>query len=116
MGKKLLIFTEREQLERDMLAISPEDAGLIKEFMSLLFGPDMMGAANLKPQKIRNFRDSLKMFRAILPLMGVFRKYKGVSLQEFASQVEVVDVPTPHTYYRYTGNYKGEVLGYLPTT
>jgi phytoene dehydrogenase-like protein len=34
----------------------------------------------------------------------------------FASQVEVIDVPTPHTYYRYTGNYKGSPDGWCITT
>lgn len=34
----------------------------------------------------------------------------------FASQVEVVDVPTPVTYYRYTGNWKGSPDGWYITS
>jgi phytoene dehydrogenase-like protein len=34
----------------------------------------------------------------------------------FASQVEVVDVPTPATYYRYTGNWKGSPDGWYITS
>ena len=34
----------------------------------------------------------------------------------FASQVEVVDVPTPATYSRYTGNWKGSPDGWYITT
>jgi phytoene dehydrogenase-like protein len=33
----------------------------------------------------------------------------------FASQVEVIDVPTPHTYKRYTGNWKGSPDGWYLT-
>jgi phytoene dehydrogenase-like protein len=33
----------------------------------------------------------------------------------FASQVEVVDVPTPATYYRYTGNWQGSPDGWYVT-
>ena len=33
----------------------------------------------------------------------------------FASQVEVVDVPTPATYFRYTGNWKGSPDGWYVT-
>jgi phytoene dehydrogenase-like protein len=33
----------------------------------------------------------------------------------FASQVEVIDVPTPATYYRYTGNWKGSPDGWYVT-
>jgi phytoene dehydrogenase-like protein len=86
MGKKLVFSTHRETLERDMLAISPQDADLIQEFIALLFGPDMMNATNLKPKKLRNFRDSLKTTVAILPLLKNFRKYGKMSLQEFAAK------------------------------
>jgi len=34
----------------------------------------------------------------------------------FAEQVEVVDVPTPATYYRYTGNWKGSPDGWYITS
>jgi phytoene dehydrogenase-like protein len=33
----------------------------------------------------------------------------------FASQVEVIDVPTPHSYVRYTGNWKGSPDGWYIT-
>ena len=33
----------------------------------------------------------------------------------FASDIEVVDVPTPHTYARYTGNWKGSPDGWYVT-
>jgi len=86
IGKKLSFSTEREKLEQDMLAISPEDEGLIREFADLMFGPDMMAAATLKPKELNNFRDSLRTMRAVLPLMKVFRKYGGLSIQEFAAK------------------------------
>jgi phytoene dehydrogenase-like protein len=34
----------------------------------------------------------------------------------FASRIEVVDVPTPVTYVRYTGNWKGSTDGWYITT
>ncbi len=34
----------------------------------------------------------------------------------FGSKVEVVDVATPCTTYRYTGNWKGSMMGWMPTT
>lgn len=85
MGRRLLVSTDREKFEEDMLAISPEDADLIKEFTSLIFGPDLMGASNLKPKELRNFRDSLRILRAILPLLKIFRKYDKVTIQDFAA-------------------------------
>jgi phytoene dehydrogenase-like protein len=34
----------------------------------------------------------------------------------FGSKVKVVDVATPCTTYRYTGNWKGAMMGRMPTT
>jgi phytoene dehydrogenase-like protein len=34
---------------------------------------------------------------------------------ELSKQVEMVDVATPITYYRYTGNWQGTYEGWLPT-
>ncbi len=86
MGKKLDISADRDKLEQDMLAISPEDAGLIREFTDLLFGPDLMKAANLKPKKLRNLGDSIRMLLAVLPLFRVFGKYGQATIQQFAAR------------------------------
>ncbi len=86
MGNSLTFSTNKEQFERDMLAISPGDADLIWEFTNLLFGRDMMGAASLKPSKLMKFRDRFRMIRATLPLMGIFRKYGKMTLQEFSAR------------------------------
>jgi len=69
-----------------MLAISPADAKLIKEFIRIIFGPDMMKAASLKPAELKNLFDKLKLIPAILPLIRIFIKYNKVTLQEFASR------------------------------
>ena len=34
----------------------------------------------------------------------------------FASHVEIIDVVTPCTTFRYTGNWKGSMMGWMPTT
>jgi phytoene dehydrogenase-like protein len=86
MGKKLHFSTDRNRLEQEMTAISPADSALIKKFVRLLFGPDMMNAASLKPQKLSNIFDKLKTFTAILPLIGVFGRYKDETIQQFASR------------------------------
>lgn len=86
MGKKLLFTTDKEALQKEMLAVSPEDEKLIKEFIKLIFGPDMMKAASLNPAKLRTFFEKIKVIPAILPLMGVFMKYGKMTLQQFALQ------------------------------
>ncbi len=86
MGKKLNFSTNRKKLEEDMLAISPVDAQLIKEFVSIIFGPDIMNAASLKPAELKNIIDKVKPIPAILPLLKVFSRYNKVTIQQFAAR------------------------------
>jgi phytoene dehydrogenase-like protein len=82
----LLLTTDREKLEHDMRAISPEDADLIKEFTDVIFGPGMVNAASLKPGKLQNIRDKFRMMLAVLPMLRVFKKYGKMTLQDFAER------------------------------
>ncbi len=86
MGRKLKFSTDRKKLEDDMIAISPDDAKTIKEFTAVVFGPDMMKAASLKPSELKNLTDKVKVIPAILPLLRVFSKYNNVTFQEFVSR------------------------------
>lgn len=83
---QLLLSTDREQLEQDLINISPEDEKLIRAFTRLLFGRDLMKAASLKPASLKNLSDRLKPLPHILPLLPVFRKYGNQTIQEFASK------------------------------
>jgi phytoene dehydrogenase-like protein len=84
--KNISFCNDKENLEDQMLAISPDDTILIKEFTTLIFGRDMLDAASLKPAALQNFTDKLKVFSLILPLIKTFIKYKNKSLQEFAER------------------------------
>jgi phytoene dehydrogenase-like protein len=86
MGRKLTFHTDRKKLEDEMLAISPEDEDLIKEFTGIIFGPDMMKAASLKPAELKNIFDKVKPIPFILPLLGIFSRYNGVTIQQFAAR------------------------------
>jgi phytoene dehydrogenase-like protein len=85
-GKKLFLCTDRKKLEDQMLAISPEDARLIREFTKLIFGPDIMNAALLKPSELTTISDKLKQLFAVLPMIRIFIKYNKVTIQDFAAR------------------------------
>jgi phytoene dehydrogenase-like protein len=87
-GKALTVCTDPRRLEEKMLALSPADAKLTKEFIRLFAGRDMSGAMSLKPAEMAGPFDTLKMLGAILPLMGTFRKYGKLTLQEFAQRFQ----------------------------
>lgn len=86
MGRKLTISSDKRQVLNDMLAISPEDEKLIKEYVNLIFGPDLVGAASLKAPELKTVFDKLKAIPAILPVLPTFLKYKSSVIQDFCGR------------------------------
>ncbi len=86
--KRLDICADPRRLEDQMLALSPADAHLTREFIRLLSGKSLMGSAPLKPAEIFGLLDRLKMTAAFVPLLGVLRKYGRTTIQEFAQRFQ----------------------------
>jgi phytoene dehydrogenase-like protein len=82
--KCLEIRADPQRLEDQMLSLSPADAGLIKEFIRLLFAKDIANLASLKPAELFGPIDNIKMLYSFLPFIGIFRKYGHMTIQEFA--------------------------------
>ncbi len=87
-SKSLNICTDPGRLEEQMLALSPADARLSKEFVRLATGRDTGSVMQLKPAELAGPLDTLKRLAAILPLLGVFRKYGKMTIQEFAQRFQ----------------------------
>lgn len=85
-GRSLTVSADLPRLEMEMLVLSPGDAALTREFIRLVSGKSIMGAASLKPPEMQGPFDKLKMGLAVLPLIGVFRKYGRTTIQEFADR------------------------------
>ncbi len=85
-GKSLDICADPRRLEEQMLALSPADAALTKEFIRLLSAKSIMRAASLTPAEMFGFLDKVRMGAALLPLIGVFRRYGQMTIQEFAQR------------------------------
>ncbi|MBN1464853.1 NAD(P)/FAD-dependent oxidoreductase [candidate division KSB1 bacterium] len=85
-GKKLDICVDRERLLEQMLAISPADANLSREFADLLCGRGLMDLASVQPPELTNIAGRLKTALSIVPLLGLLRKYSGLSLQDFSAR------------------------------
>jgi phytoene dehydrogenase-like protein len=87
-SKTLSIGADQQWLEQQMISLSPADAKLTKEFISLFCGRGLIGAASLKPSELAGPLDGLRVMLAILPLMGKFRKYGKQTVQEFAQRFQ----------------------------
>jgi phytoene dehydrogenase-like protein len=85
-GKRLDICADPRHLEEQMLALSPEDADLTKEFIRLFSGKGIMNAASLKPAELFGIMDRIRTGAAFLPLIGIFGKYGNMTIQEFAQR------------------------------
>jgi phytoene dehydrogenase-like protein len=86
MGRKLLLSADRKKLEDDMIRISPDDARLIREFISLLYGPDITKSASLEPAEFTSFIKMIRTLPSMINLMPLFRKYGKITLQQFADK------------------------------
>ncbi len=87
-GKTFDICADPGRLEHQMLALSQADARPTKEFIRLISGKSMMTVASLKPAEMFGPMDKAKMAAALLPLMGVFKKYGRMTIQEFAQRFQ----------------------------
>ena len=87
-GKSLTVCGDPGRLEEQMLALSPVDASLTREFVRLVAGKDMSTIMSLKPAEMAGVLDKLKMMVGMFPFLGIFRKYGKVTLQEFAQRFQ----------------------------
>jgi len=87
-GRSLSVCTDPRRLEEQMLDLSPADARLTKEFVRLLADANMESAMTLKPAEMIGPFGALKTLAAVLPLMGTFRKYGNLTIQQFAQRFQ----------------------------
>ncbi|MCX8160934.1 MAG: NAD(P)-binding protein, partial [Candidatus Saccharicenans sp.] len=88
LKKKFDFCLDRERLEKQMLDISPEDAGLIKDFLKLFFGRGIMSAASLDPPELTGIIGGLKMALTLVPMLGLFKKFGRLTLQEYVARLK----------------------------
>jgi phytoene dehydrogenase-like protein len=84
-NNKLLYKTDRQYVEDQMMAISNKDARLIRKFTRMIFGPDILDAASLKPAEISSILDRVKLMPKIFPLLKYFLTESKNTLQNFAA-------------------------------
>jgi len=86
--KKLDLRPEPGAIQKQMLALSPADAELIRELLGVYCGRGLMRAASLKPRELSGPIDGLRMMFAVLPSIGKLGKYGKTTVQEFAARFQ----------------------------
>jgi phytoene dehydrogenase-like protein len=86
-GQKAVDFVaDKRRLEEQLLAISPGEAGHIREFIQLFNGKSVIGLVSLDAPETSSRLKSLGRLFSLLPLLGTLRKYGKMTLQEFAEK------------------------------
>lgn len=118
-GEVVHLYADTERLKEELLRIAPEDEKMIKKFTK-----DMRIIARLKTPvnlESQTMKEKIKSLRInIRPLLKML-KYLGMSAEDFFLKwksprlVEEIDISTPYTVQRYTGNWHGSFEGFAPT-
>ncbi len=86
-GKKLIIYTNADRLEQHMKVLAPADARVIEEFCGAI--RTLTRLPDAPPDDSRKLADRLKALPGLvsmLPVLGLFNKYKDVTIQDFANR------------------------------
>ena len=85
-GQVFVIYTDIDRLEQHMLELAPEDADVIAGFAQALRAFTRFKMPTDKAPEVSGLLGVLKMLWAMLPHMGLMRKWMGLSLRDFAGQ------------------------------
>ena len=83
---RLDFCVDRQKLEEQMLAISPGDKDLIKEFCNIYSGTNPMMDMPLDPIELMGFSRKIKMMSAMMQMLLKYRKISNLSLQDFSAR------------------------------
>lgn len=83
-GRFVKIYTNMDRLEQHLIELAPEDTVPIKQMTAAIRKLAKRPIMPDKPGELMGFLDKLKMLGKVLPVAGIFKKYAGLSLQDFA--------------------------------
>ena len=85
-GKTFVVYTDIDRLEQHMKELSPQDKDVIAEFIETLRLCTRFDIPVEKASELYGPLDWLKMLSNMLPFLKVMRKWKGISIQDFAKR------------------------------
>lgn len=84
-GRALTLYCDADRLERHLLELAPEDAGLIREFTGAIRKSSTFTMPTDRPEELYGIIDKLKMI-GMLPVLAFMKKWSAVSVSEFAAR------------------------------
>jgi phytoene dehydrogenase-like protein len=85
-GKKFILYTNLDRLEQEMLEFAPEDKEVITDFIKGVRSFTHFQVPFEKAPELYGLMDGLKMTFKILPIMPAFKKWRKISIRDFAAR------------------------------
>ena len=85
-GNSLVIYSDINKLEEELLTKAPEDRKLILSFTNAVRKFSKLDITSEKANELFTFKDNLKMFTKILPYIFIFNKWLKISASDFAKK------------------------------
>jgi phytoene dehydrogenase-like protein len=85
-GKKFILYTNLDRLEQEMLEFAPEDKEVITDFIKGVRSFTHFQVPFEKAPELYGLMDGLKMAFKMLPIMPAFKKWRKISIRDFAAR------------------------------
>jgi phytoene dehydrogenase-like protein len=85
-GRIFNMYCNIDRLEEHMLELSPPDAIFIRRLCKGLRQFTKFNVVNAKPRELSGIIDNLRMMVKIFPILGAFRRWGNLTLEELASR------------------------------
>jgi phytoene dehydrogenase-like protein len=85
-GRTFILYTNIDRLEKHMLELSPADARLIRQLCRDVRKLAGMKSFGDKPREVMKPLEALALIPAMLPVMGLMKKYGSMTMKELAAQ------------------------------
>lgn len=83
-GKKFILYTNLDRLEQEMLEFAPEDKEVITDFIKGVRSFTHFQVPFEKAPELYGLMDGLRMAFKMLPITPAFKKWRKISIQDFA--------------------------------
>ncbi len=91
-GKVLRAYTDVERLERELLDLAPGDAGAIHTFTDAVSQVASLVLPVQRAPELTGILDHLRNARTLVPLLLFIRRWRGMTIAEFAQKLRNPDL------------------------
>ena len=85
-GRVFIVYTDIDRLEQHMKELAPQDKDVIEDFAGAIRSCTCFDMPVEKPPELYGPVDGLRLLFKMFPFLSIMRKWKKISIQEFAGR------------------------------